>query len=64
MLSRLRALIADCLRTGSPKRFDERGYAPVNRTDVQVAITKLVDDLHSLEDVERVNKRIAGADAS
>ena len=37
------------------------GAAPVDRTDVEVAVTKLVDDLPSLEDAERVNKRIAGA---
>ncbi|UMB69452.1 DUF3349 domain-containing protein [Mycobacterium paraterrae] len=37
------------------------GASPIDRADVQVAITKLVDDLPSLEDAERVNKRIAAA---
>lgn len=34
------------------------GNLPVDGTDVHVAITKLVDDLPSLEDVRRVNERL------
>ncbi|OBK35457.1 hypothetical protein A5658_08675 [Mycobacterium sp. 1245111.1] len=34
------------------------GNVPVDGADVHVAITKLVDDLPSLEDVRRVNERL------
>lgn len=37
------------------------GGGPVDPTDVSVAITKLVDDLPSLEDVDRVNERLVGS---
>ena len=37
------------------------GNPPVDGYDVRVAITKLVDDLPSLEDVRRVNERLVRA---
>ena len=40
---------AELMLTGNPS---------VDGADVQVAITKLVDDLPSLEDVRRVNERL------
>lgn len=37
------------------------GDMPVEGTDVRVAITKLTDDMPSVEDTERVRRRLAAA---
>jgi len=41
--------------------FMSSGHAPVDATDVRVAITKLTDDMPSPEDTERVTQRLVAA---
>jgi hypothetical protein len=61
LLALLRRRLTDEEALAVANELMSTGDAPVEGTDVRVAITKLTDDLPSAEDTERVKQRLVAA---
>jgi len=61
LLALLRRRLSDDEVVAVATELMSTGHTPVEGTDVRVAITKLTDDMPSLEDTERVKRRLVAA---
>ena len=61
LLALLRRRLSDDEVFAVATDFMSSGHAPVDATDVRIAITKLTDDMPSPQDTERVTRRLVEA---
>jgi hypothetical protein len=61
LLALLRRRLTDDEVVAVASELMSTGQAPVEGTDVRVAITKLTDDMPSYDDTERVKRRLVAA---